>query len=214
MVSHVSCRALRAGLIPLVIATLAPPAFAADVVEVEEHWSLTVGGPEAACSAPQISMVMSGDGGTDGDYFLVSLNHWSLPDFAPGGVQTQHWRGDDCVSVAQSTEVQPLQIDGETLAWVQRLTLADGRLDFQVCDGVSSSWGAFTAANDLRLSTPTDLVRLNDYKPAVSLTESGIGFAGNRVSSLVLQKVRWRFAGEDQWHEMVAPIDIDSDLDP
>lgn len=208
------CCALR-GLPLLLVATLGVlPATAGDVIEIEEHWTLTVGGPEILLSAPQIDMVMSASGGTESDYFLVSLNHWSYPEFAPGGVQAQHWKGDDCLCVANAGTQQPLHHDGETLSWVQRLSLQDGALVFEVTGGQSDSWGAFGDSGDLRLSSATERQRLNDYRPAVSIEESGIGFAGNRVSSLVLQKIRWRYAGEEEWQEMVAPIDIDSDLDP
>lgn len=203
--------ALRAVVFTLVAGGVAT---AGDVVEIEETWSLTVGGPEVARSSPQISMVMSASGDTESDFFLVALNHWSSPQFAPGGVQAQLWNGDTCVEVANSPEQQPLYTDGETISWSQRMTLEHGELVFQVDDGQSASWGNFTAGNTLRIATPTERTRLNDYKPAVSINESGIGYAGNRVSSLVLQRIRWRFDGETEYHEMVAPIDIDSDLDP
>jgi hypothetical protein len=55
--------------------------------------------------------------------------------------------------------------------------------------------------------------RLNDYRPAVSLEESGITFAGNRVSSLVLTKLVWR-TSDGVTSQLVAPIDIDADIDP
>lgn len=202
---------MRAAVFTLALGGIAA---AGDVVEIEETWSLSVGGPEVARSSPQISMVMSASGDTETDYFLVALNHWSSPEFAPGGVQVQHWNGDNCLCVANSPEQQPLHHDGETISWAQRITLADGELVFQVTDGQSESWGNFAAGDALRLATPTELTQLNAYKPAVSIEESGIGFAGNRVSSLVLQRIRWRFDGETEYHEMVAPIDIDSDLDP
>jgi hypothetical protein len=35
------------------------------------------------------------------------------------------------------------------------------------------------------------LVNLNAYDPQVSVTNSGVGFAGNRVTSFVLKSVRW-----------------------
>ncbi|TWT99137.1 hypothetical protein Pla108_00700 [Botrimarina colliarenosi] len=214
MASPVLRGVLRVWQVSQAIVLFATPAFAQDVVEIEEHWTLSVGGPDALRSAPQVSMVMSPAGGTDDHFFLVSLNHWSYPDFAAGGVQTQHWHGDTCRSVANSPSHQALDTDEETVGWTQRLSLSDGQLVFEVVNGESASWGAFGGDGSLRVSSPTELSRLNDYKPATSLTESGIGYAGNRVSSLVLQKLRWRFDGEDDWQEMIAPIDIDADLDP
>jgi hypothetical protein len=94
------------------------------------------------------------------------------------------------------------------------MTLDGCKLVFEVVDASSESWGDFSGSGALRLETATDLERLNGYRPAVSINESGIAYAGNRVSSLVLERIRWRYDGDEEWQEMVAPIDIDSDLDP
>lgn len=214
MAGRVLRGATRAAAFMLIVGGLGSLATAGDVVEIEEQWSLVVGGPETEVSSPQISMVMSASGHTESDFFLVALNHWSSPEFAPGGIQAQHWCGDERVTVANSSDKQPLHHDGETISWAQRLTLSGGQLLFQVLDGQGESWGNFADGSTLRIAVPTELTRLNDYKPAVSIHESGIGYAGNRVSSLVLQRIRWRFDGEEEYNEMVAPIDIDSDLDP
>lgn len=214
MAGSVFSRVLRGYVAPLALALAAAPTLAEDVVVIEEHWSLSVGGPDASRSAPQVGMVMSPSGGTDQDFFLLTLNHWSSPDFAPGGVQLQRWNGDACVETKHAGQHHPLDVDGETLRWAQRLSLADGQLTYEVFNAESESWGDFAADNALSITTETELTRLNGYLPATSLTESGIGYAGNRVSSLVLQKLRWRFAGEEEFQEMVAPIDIDADIDP
>ena len=44
--------------------------------------------------APQVSMVMSPDGDVENDFFIVTLNHWSYPDFAAGGMQVQRWNSE------------------------------------------------------------------------------------------------------------------------
>jgi hypothetical protein len=40
-----------------------------------------------------------------------------------------------------------------------------------------------------------------------------IHFAGNRVRSLILRKLRWTDS-EGETYELNAPIDVDADLDP
>lgn len=187
---------------------------AGDVIEIEEHWALSVGGPDLDRSSPQVSMVMSATGDTDCEFFMVLLNHWTHPEYAPGGVQVQRWNGDSCLEAVNAATHQPLSHDGETIRWVQKLTLSEGQLTFEVTDGQSLTWGSFAEEGSLRITTNSSLARLNTYAPAVSLGDSGIGFAGNRVSSLVLERVRWRFEGEEEFNEMVAPIDIDADIDP
>lgn len=214
MTSSVARRTLRGSAIALALLVAASPTRADDVVEIEEHWSLSVGGPDAMRTAPQVSMVMSPSGGIDDDFFLLSLNHWSHPGFEPGGVQLQHWKGESWRSSKSASNELPLDTDGETIRWAQRLTLSGGNLTYEVFNAESSTWGDFAGNNALKVTTPTELARLNGYLPATSLEESGIGYAGNRVSSLVLEKIRWRFDGEDDFHEMVAPINIDADLDP
>lgn len=213
MVSQNLHRTARLFAAPLALLAVACTARASDVVEIIEHWELSVGGPETAISAPQVTMVMSPTGHTDGDYFVVTLNHWTSPNFAPGGVQIQHWNGETARRDDGASTTSPLHHDGETVSWKQRLSVENGDLVFELQDGQSESWGTF-GNGDLRMNVGSSVNRLNDYLPAVSLNESGIGYAGNRVSSLVLTKLQWRFAGESTFHEMVAPIDIDADLDP
>lgn len=199
-------------LLPLALFSLsANPSFASDVILIEEHWELQVGGPDTSRSSPQVSMVMAPFSDLEQDFFLVTLNHWTHPEFAPGGIQVQRWLGDDCRANASSGSYNPLAYDEEVISWVQRLTLVDGELRFEVINGTSESWGAFGGDEELLLTHPTTLNNLNEYQPAVSINQSGIGYAGNRVSSLVLNRLRWQTEdGEEQ--EMVAPIDISTDI--
>jgi hypothetical protein len=56
------------------------------------------------------------------------------------------------------------------------------------------------------------LSSLNGYRPAVSLSESQVGFAENRVNSLVLKKLVWK-TDDGQTHEQNAPIPIDTSFE-
>lgn len=188
-------------------------ALALDVVLIEEHWELHVGGPDEARSAPQVTMTMSPTNGVEDTFFVTTLNHWSYPDFAAGGVQVQRWSGEHCQESVGGSNQNTLQQDQEVITWVQRLRLVDGKLIFEIIDGHSQSWGAFGGSGELKVSHSTGLTRLNEYRPAVSLDQSGIAYAGNRVSSLTLRKLRWQTIDEE-FHELIAPIDIATDLDP
>lgn len=183
-----------------------------DVIAVEEHWQLNVGIPDAGRNAPQVTMFMSPVEHLGGDYFSLTLNHWTYPDFIAGGYQLQRWWGSECVTARHGIKTSQLYHDDETISWVQRLSVDDGVLKFQVFNGTSNTWGKF-GGYGFALEKSTNLTKLNAYRPGISIEQSGIGYAGNRVSSLTLQKLRWTTAnGVD--HEMVAPIDIDTDLDP
>ena len=188
-------------------------ALATDVVMVEEHWELTVGGPEVDKSCPQISLVMSPTENLDSDHFVFTLNHATFPDFVAGGLQLQHWDGNEVVELEDASDTEILHHDNEVVSWKQRMWIQDGRLRMKVFDGTSQTWGGFGHWHELYISTPTDLTRLNEYRPAISLTESGITYAGNRVSSLVLQKLIWQ-TSDGQTFELTAPIDIDTHIDP
>jgi hypothetical protein len=196
----------------LVVGTRHANAANSDVVEIEEHWELHVGGPDASRSAPQVTMIMSPTDNLACDFFAFTLNHWSFPDFAAGGYQLQRWHGTDCHEAENGYKTSQLHNDGEVITWVQRLSVQDGVLKFQVLSGESESWDHF-GGEGFSLEVATSLSKLNGYRPGISIDQSGIGYAGNRVSALTLQKIRWKTADGEE-HEMVAPIDIDSDLDP
>lgn len=191
----------------------AAPASSADVVSIEEHWSLNVGGPELERCAPQVSMVMSPIDNVDGNHFVFLLNHSTFPGFVAGGLQLQHWDGGFVMNTANSDKQGILSYDQETVSWVQRLSLDDGIVTMEIKDGDSQSWGSFGQGANLRLSYSSGLARLNNYRPSISISDSGIGFAGNRVSSLTLNKLKWTLV-DGTVNELVAPIDIDTDLDP
>jgi hypothetical protein len=195
----------------LLVATPAAADAFANVVEIEEYWELQVAGPETALSAPQITMVMSPTADLGDVHFLFVLNHVNAPGFEAGGLQAQLWDGDDLVQDAVAAEVGALSHTGEVVRWVQRLSLADGTLTFQVLDGESETWGEF-GGDDLSFSIPTSLNRLNGYKPAVSIGESQVSYAENRVTSLVLTKLRW-IKDNGQVYEQNAPIPVDTSLD-
>lgn len=196
-----------------VVVPFANQADAAKVIAIEEFWELSVGGPESPRCAPQVSMVISPEDHLEGDWFLFTLNHHTFPNFVAGGHQLQRWSKGDVLATAESHRVDVLATEGETVRWTQRMTLQDGVLSLQVKDGTSQTWGTFGQGSSLKLSVPSTLTSLNGYRPAVSLEQSGITYAGNRVSSLVLLKLRWT-TDDGQSHELVAPIDIDTDLDP
>jgi hypothetical protein len=207
----------RRALLPLaalaMVAWLSSTGYAIEIVSIEEHWELSLGQPDAASSSPQVSMVMSPTGHLDGSYFVFTLNHHSDPEWIPGGLQVQFWNGEDVVQSKVGPQEGTLHHADEVITWVQRTTVQDGSLTFDIRSGQSDSWGAFGDAGHLRFSVSTELANLNGYRPAISLEESGVAFAGNRVRSLVLTKLRWTDSGGNTY-EMVAPIDVDADLDP
>lgn len=160
------------------------------IVRVEEDWELVLGNPDPSVDAPQITCTMSPTSTTSALHAAFELNHRSQPSFTAGGIQVQVWRGENLLSTRTSTRTAELATAGETVTWTQTMDLEGSYLAFELKDGASSTWGSFGRYGYLRTYATTSLTNLNGYHPDVSVANSGIGFAGNRVTSLVLKEVR------------------------
>ena len=195
-----------------IVLTIAVPAWADSprVVSVEEHWELRLGEPDPDRSAPQTTMVHSPDGDLDDVHFLFTINHSTVPEYEPGGLQVQLWDNDQLVD-SSSVGGGTLSFNEEVVTWVQRLSIENETLKFQVRDGESETWGQF-GGDDLTLTTATSLYSLNGYRPGVSISESQVSYAENRVGSLTLTKLVW-ITDDGEVHELNAPIAVDTSLD-
>jgi hypothetical protein len=160
------------------------------LVAVEEDWELVVGEPDPNSNAPQVTCVLAPYGNVDGVYAALELNHRSLPEFVPGGLQLQLWNGEEALDVRRSCERGLLRTANETVRWTQQMWLHEGKLWFAVTGGTSVSWGGF-GGGECKVSLTSSLADLSAYSPAVSTAQSGVGYAANRVSKLVLKEVRY-----------------------
>lgn len=162
-----------------------------DIVRVEEDWELMVGEPEPTTAAPQVTTVISPVGNLESWHVAFELNHQTMPDFTPGGLCLQLWRGSESQGVDRHHHGEVLiQSEGEQITWTQCMSLSDGVLTFEITNGESTTWGNFGGGGQLRLSTSTSLDDLGGYRPEVSVENSGVGFASNRVHVLTLKRVR------------------------
>lgn len=160
------------------------------VVRVEEDWELKVATPDADNDAPQVSCVISPVADLDSVHAALLLNHQTLPDYVAGGVQLQVWNGESPRAYHRYSDTDVMSQPDETVTWTQTMKLQEGLLTFEVVNGRSATWGEFGDQGLLKSSVASSLANLNGYDPAVSVRESGVDFAGNRVKSLVLKKVR------------------------
>ncbi len=166
------------------------------VVRVEEDWELVVTSPDSASDAPQITCVFSPTGDVRSVYGVFVLNHQSLPDFVAGGLQLQVWLGEEPLVARKFSNNAAMTQAGEIVRWTQRIEITDGTLSFEIVDGSSSTWGTFGGQGYLKASMPTGVTSLDAYHPQVSVDNSGINFAANRVQSLVLKRVRLTMSDE------------------
>lgn len=164
------------------------------LVQVEEDWELVVAAPDPGSAGPQVTCTISAGPDLAGVYGTFEINHRSLPSFQPGGMQVQTWNGEQPLGQSPSPTSSVMATSGETVRWTQVMRVGEGRIVFEVINGSSSTWGSFGGQGYLKLAVPTGLANLNAYSPEVSVRHSGVGFAGNRVQSLVLKRVRYQLS--------------------
>ena len=159
-------------------------------------------------------MVMSPHESLEGDYFLINFNHRAHPEYEPGGIQVQSRHGEKCRSTATDASAELLENEGEVISWVQKISLADGVITFEM-RGYGATWGYFGGHGEFTLSHKTKLTRLNDYQPALSLKQSGVANSGSRSrpSSLRLKRLRWK-TSDGKVKILRPPITVDAHVDP
>lgn len=183
------CAALA--LVPLLtVDASAQEILALQVVRVEEDWELRVDQPDANSNGPQVSCALSPYSHLEGVHAVFELNHRNLPTFVSGGMQLQVWNYETPLASRKFPNDNMLQMADETIRWTQVMKLDGGSLVFEIINGTSTTWGNFGGQGYLRFATQTDLNHLNSYDPNVSVENSGVGFAANRVLYLAMRRVR------------------------
>ncbi|NUQ61325.1 MAG: hypothetical protein HUU20_02485 [Pirellulales bacterium] len=184
-------------VLPLALSPAMAAAQTPTIVRVEEDWELIVAAPDHYTDAPQVTCVISPTGTVDSIHAAFDLNHQSQPQFVSGGLQLQLWNGEMPLSYHDYPNPAMLTQNGETVSWTQRMEVSGGLLRFEIVNGSSSAWGSFGGQGYLKAGIPTALQDLSGYRPGVSVAQSGVGYAGNRVQSLTLKAVRvYTSAGE------------------
>jgi hypothetical protein len=124
-------------------------------------------------------------------YFTLEINHRSAPYWTPGGISMHHWSGQWRMSSYDRADRTVMSTDNEVVTWTQQLYIENGnRLVFEVVSGQSTTWGPFGFSGTFKVNTNWGVNHINSYTPAVSIAESGVAYAGNRVHSLKLKQVR------------------------
>src|SRR5262245_3500757 len=80
--------------------------------------------------------------------------------------------------------------EGETVTWTQALDCTSGQLTFEIKNGNSTTWGPFGYSGMFKVHTNWGVNNINSYTPDVSITQSGVAYAGNRVVSLRIKEIR------------------------
>jgi hypothetical protein len=160
------------------------------ITRIEEDWELVIVTPSPNADAPQVTCVISPLADINGLHSTFVVNHHEAPSFAAGGLQLQAWNGEDALDSMRSPNQAILATPNETIRWTQVMRLREGNIAFKVINGTSTTWGSFGNNRELRIALASSLADLNGYDPEVSVKNSGVSFGANRVSSLVLKRVR------------------------
>lgn len=161
------------------------------VAKVEEDWEVQIATPDPEGNAPQIITVISPNANIDAVHTVFELNHITQPDYAAGGMQLQCWKQGAMAHHHSFHNANVLSTVGEVITYTTRMSVSGDRLYVEICDGDSTTWSDFGDHGHLKCSTSTTLNDLSNYSPSVSVSKSRVGFAANRVTKLVLKRVRY-----------------------
>lgn len=160
------------------------------IVEIEEDWELVVLTPDANSVGPQVVCTFAPLANLDSVYATFEINHSSTPEFSPGGLHLQVWNGECTVCQRTAPDASVMNTAGEHVTWTQHLKVQNGQLIVEVKDGHSTTWGNFGSDGTMKAVISWSVSDLNGYDPQVSIQNSGVTFAGNRVASLSLKAIR------------------------
>jgi hypothetical protein len=185
-------------LVPLccAVALICGPsaASAQDLVKVEENWELVLGEPETITAGPQVMTTMGPFTHLDDTYFTFELNHLSAPSWSPGGLHVHKWYSEAREGTYSRADRSLLRYDNEVLTWTQVLSISNNKLRFQINNGVSLTWGSFGHTGLMAVEKNWGANHINGYSPEMSVAQSGVSYAGNRVKSLKIKSIKQTYS--------------------
>jgi hypothetical protein len=180
-----------------------------EITMILEQWEVKVADPDVDTNSPQLSTIMTPDNSHPEDFFAFELNHSTIPEFSPGGMQVQYWSGDQLSKYQYSATNELIDESPDTIIWTQRLSLNNGQLRFQIINGDSESFGDFGGSALFTLTTPSNLQSLNAYSYEESAKYSNVTYGTNRVEKMQLKRVRF-YSGSTLVKQMNTPIVVDN----
>ncbi len=164
-------------------------AHAQNVVRVEEDWALQVVDPDQQLDSPQITTAMMPFGPNSSTHFFLDINHGSAPNYSAGGLQLRINQNGDASNSRRLFFGEKLGYASETIKWTQVAILQGNQLKFGIVSGQSQTWNSFGGSESF-IDVTVNSGSLDAYRHLNSLSNSGTVYAGNRVASLILLRVR------------------------
>ncbi|MCA9191662.1 MAG: hypothetical protein KDB03_07870 [Planctomycetales bacterium] len=160
------------------------------IVRIEEDWELQVAVPDEQQDAPQITTSMLPFGGASDIMMQWDFNHGTAPDFSPGGMQVRLTNDGQTTLSRRLYSGVKLSRDSETVRWTQVVHDEGNQFFIGIVNGSSYTWGSFGGSGAFISVADAGNQTLNNYTPQDSIQNSSVTFASNRVSSLILRRIR------------------------
>ncbi|MDB5336005.1 MAG: hypothetical protein JWN70_1624, partial [Planctomycetaceae bacterium] len=132
----------------------------------------------------------------DCKFGLFEINHGTQPDYRDGGLELQIWDRDQRVNYRRHSNTNRLSYRDEVVRYTIAMSIQEDdndskRLQFEVKNGSSRTWGTFGNPESIGCSISTSRSNLNGYSPAFSVENSKVGYASFRVRKYALVAVRY-----------------------
>ncbi len=164
-------------------------AHAQNIVRVEEDWSLQVVEPDQQLDSPQITTAMKPLGPNSSTLFILDINHASTPTYSAGGLQLRIDQNGEPSASQRLMAGEKLRHASETIRWTQVAIQQGNQVKFGIISGQSQTWNNFGGAESF-IDVTLHSGSLDAYRHVDSLSNTGAVYAGNRVASLLLLRVR------------------------
>ena len=188
-----STSALRAFLFVggwCLLATGVASAQAPTLYLVEEDWEMVINQPEVAINSPQVAFFLYPDTNNEDCYFQLQMNYAAEDGYSSGGFRVGAFYREQPMDEQRSQVSETLAWDNDRLRWTSAMAIFDGKLMYALKNGYGYQWGTFGGPEYLVQMDDQDMLTLNNYTPQKSLESVDIGFGSNRVSSILLKRVR------------------------
>lgn len=162
-----------------------------DILRVEVDWEVKLHTPDSAKGTPELIFVLSPYAHVDSAHSVFAVNHRDETGHQVGGFQNQVWSGETLVRAKKGPNDAVLSTPGEFIHFthVMQVNAANGKLDFDVINLQSSTWGNLTG-DFANTYIESGITKLSQFSVTTLINETGIQAGGNRVDYIELLHVR------------------------
>lgn len=160
-------------------------------LRVEEDWEIIVKEPSPSTDSPQLTVVFGPADPESKTHAVFEINHSTQPSYLKGGMQLQCWWGESLVDYRNQHHPSDLYHDNETITFTTATEVGINKINMEVINGKSQSFGTFGGEIYLRTSVAVTKANLDGFDSEYSLQHSGCGWGKNRVSKLARKAIRY-----------------------